>query len=178
MARGVIYWIFAVCVLMGGLLVAIMLAESVPNAGGVAHSLFPGMQAGEDGAARLEFIGGYAFLFQSLLLILIVALSILGVSERHRSKEFLVYMAASLAFMLFIWWQMYSNHQAFLETGETGYFMGFPIATAWQMYGTWLGAIPLILVYVLGFNKYIYTRDDAEAFDKLLREFKQTEEHD
>lgn len=178
MTRSVIYWIFAICVLMGALLLAIMLAETVPNAGGVPHPEFAGMVVGEDGAARLEFIGSYAFLFKSLLLALIVCLSILGVTERNRSKELLIYMAASLTFMLFIWWQMYSSHQVFLETGETGYFMGFPIATAWQMYGTWLGAIPLILIYTLGFNKYIYTPADAEAFDRLLFEFKQTEERD
>ncbi len=178
MARGVIYWIFAICVLMGALLVAIMLADTVPNAGGVPHPDFAGMQVGADGAARLQFIGTYAFLFKSLLLALIVCLSILGVAERYRSTEFLIYMAASLAFMLFIWWQMYSSHQAFLETGETAFFMGFPVATAWQMYGTWLGAIPLVLIYSLGFNKFIYTPADAEAFDRLLFEFKQTEKHD
>lgn len=178
MTRSIIYWIFGICVVMGGLLLAISIADTVPNAGGVPHPVFPGMQAGEDGAARLEHIGNYAFLFKSLLLTLIVCLSILGVNERHRSKEFLLYMAASLVFMQFIWWQMYSGHQAFLETGETGYFMGFPTATAWQMYGTWLGAIPLILVYSLGFHRYIYTPEDAAEFEKLLREFKQTEEHD
>ena len=175
MARSVIYWIFAICLLMGGILIAISLAETVPNAAGLAHPQFPGMQVGGDGAARLQFIGGYAFLFQSLLLVLVVGLTILGVSPRYRSMEFMVYMAASLAFMLVIWWQMYTGHQTYLETGETEYFMGFPVATAWQVYGTWLGAIPLILVYSLGFRKFIYTAEDEAAFKALLAEQKQSE---
>lgn len=175
MARNVIYWIFAVSVLMGGLLLAISLSETVPNAAGVAHPEFPGMQVGGDGAARLQYIGSFAFLFQSLLLVLIVCLSILGVSERHRSARFMMYMGLSLLFMLFVWWQMYSGHQAFLASGETAYFMGFPVATAWQMYGTWLGAIPLILVYSLGFDQYIYTPEDEAAFMALLDKYKQTE---
>lgn len=175
MARSVIYWIFAICLLMGGILIAISLAETVPNAAGIAHPRFPGMQVGGDGAARLQFIGGYAFLFQSLLLVLIVALTILGVSQRYRSVEFMAYMAASLAFMLVVWWQMYNGHQQYLLTGETDYFMGFPVATAWQVYGTWLGAIPLILVYSLGFRKFIYTAEDEAAFQALLAEHKQSE---
>lgn len=178
MARNVIYWIFAISVLMGGLLLAISLSESVPNAAGVAHPDFPGMQVGGDGAARLQYIGNYAFLFQSLLLILIVCLAILGVAERYRTPRFMIYMGLSLLFMLFVWWQMYTGHQAFMETGETAYFMGFPVATAWQMYGTWLGAIPLILVYTLGFEEYIYTPADEAAFRALLEKHKLPETRD
>lgn len=170
MLRAAINWIFVISVLMGLLLIAIMLADSVPNAGGLPHPNHPGMQVGEDGAVRLANIGTFAFLFQSLLLLLVICLSILGVTDRRRSPELLAYMAGSLVFMLFVWWQMYSGHQQFLETGETSYFMGFPSATAWQVYGTWLGAIPLILIYSLGFRKYIYTAEDEAAFEELVKE--------
>lgn len=170
MLRAAINWIFAISVVMGLLLIAMLLAESVPNAGGGPHPLHPGMQVGEDGAARLEHIGAFAFLFQSLLLLLVVCLSMLGITDRNRSPQLLAYMGASYGFMLFAWWQMYAGHQEYLATGETDYFMGFPTATAWQVYGTWLGAIPLILIYTLGFRKYIYTAEDEAAFNKLLEE--------
>ena len=128
------------------------------------------MQVGGDGAARLQHIGSLGFAFQCLLLTLIALLSMLGVSERHRTKKLAMYFGGSLVLMLIMAWQMYSGHQQFLETGVTGYFMGFPTATAWQLYGTWLGAIPLILIYSLGFRKYIYTEEDEEKFNKLLAE--------
>ena len=170
MLRAAINWIFAVSVLMGLLLIAMLLAESVPNAGGLPHPDYPGMQVGQDGAARLEHIGTFAFMFQGLLLLLVVCLSVLGITDRNRSPQLLAYMGASYAFMLFSWWQMYSGHQEFLDSGETEYFMGFPVATAWQVYGTWLGAIPLVLIYTLGFRKYIYTAEDEAAFNELLEE--------
>ncbi|MCG8414591.1 MAG: hypothetical protein MI746_10280 [Pseudomonadales bacterium] len=170
MLRPVINWIFVISLTMGLLMIAIMAADTVPNSGGLAHPEHAGMQVGDDGAERLDSIGVFAFLFQSLLLSLVVCLSILGVSERRRSPQLLALMGASLIFMLFVWWQMYSGHQAYLATGETGYFMGFPTATAWQVYGTWLGAIPLILIYSIGFRKYIYTKEDEAAFNKLLME--------
>ena len=170
MTRHVIYWIFAACVSMGLILLAIGMADSVPNAGGQPHAEHPGMLIGADGAARLVHISFLAFLFNSLLLTLVVCLCVLGVSERHRSPKFLAGMGASLLFMLAIWWMMFSTHQEFLHTGDTGYFMGFPVPTAWQVYGTWLGAIPLILMYCYGFRKFIYTYDDEEEFNTLLEQ--------
>ena len=65
MRSNLIYVIFATVLLMAGILVAICLADTVPNAAGLAHAQFNGMQAGGDGAARLEHIGGLAFAFQS-----------------------------------------------------------------------------------------------------------------
>ena len=170
MLRSIIHWIFAVCALMGLILVAISLIEPTPNAGGLPHPVFPGMVIGGDGSARLADISILAFLFQSLLLLLIVLLSILGVNEERRSPKFMGYMAACFVFMLFIWWQMYSSHQHFLETGETGYFFGFPTATAWQVYGTWLCAIPLIVLYSVGFRQFVYSKEDEKKFQALLEE--------
>jgi hypothetical protein len=168
--RSIIHWIFAICTAMGLILLAIALVEPTSNAGGVPHPDYPGMVIGGDGAERLADIGALAFLFQSLLLLLIVCLSILGVSEARRSPKFMAYMAASFIFMIFIWWQMYSSHQQFLETGETGYFLGFPTATAWQVYGTWLCAIPLIVLYSVGFRQFIFSEEDEARFQALLEE--------
>jgi len=168
MGSKLIYVIFATVLLMAGILVAICLAEPVANGAGLAHPQFNGMRVGGDGAARLEHIGSLAFAFQALLLLLIVCLSALGVAEQRRSTELWAYMGGTLLFSLFIWWQMYSGHQAFLETGVTSYFMGFPVATAWQVYGTWLAAIPLIILYSVGFRKFIFTDEDEQKYQQLL----------
>lgn len=163
-----IYVIFATVLLMAGILVAICLADSVPNGAGLAHPEFNGMRIGGDGAARLANIGGLASAFHALLLFLIVCLAALGVTEERRSIELWAYMGGTGLFSLFVWWQMHSAHQAFLETGVTSYFMGFPVATAWQVYGTWLGAIPLIILYSLGFRKFIFTDEDEQKYEELL----------
>ena len=168
MRSKLIYIIFVVSLLMAGILLAIGLAEPVTNASGGPHPEFPGMQIGGDGLARFEQIGNLGFAFQCLLLILIVLLSLLGISERYRSRHLLVYMSGTTFLTLFIAWQMYSSHLQYLETGNTGYFLGFPIATAWAVYGTWLGAIPLVILYSVGFHKYIYTPEDEKQYKKLL----------
>ena len=168
MRSKLIYIIFVVSLFMVGILVAISLAEPVTNASGVPDPEFSGMQVGGDGLARFEQIGNLGFAFQCLLLIQIVLLSLLGISERYRSREILLYMGGTVVLTLFIAWQMYSSHLQYLETGNTDYFLGFPIATAWAVYGTWLGAIPLVVLYSVGFHKYIYTPEDEQQFKKLL----------
>lgn len=170
MISRLIYLIFAVGVLMAVILLAITLTENVPGSGGAAHPEFQGLQVGGNGSARMEHIGTLGFAFHCLLLVQIILLSLLGISERYRSTRLLTYMGGSLVFMLLVAWQMYFGHQQFLETGKTGYFLGFPAATAWATYGTWLGAIPTILIYSVGFRKYIYTPEDEEKYNILLEE--------
>ncbi|MDP6653153.1 MAG: hypothetical protein QGF90_13785 [Gammaproteobacteria bacterium] len=170
MRSKLIYVIFAIGILMAAILLAIILAEPVIAAGGAAHPNFPGMQVGGDGAARLQHIGMLGFAFHCLLLTQIVLLSMLGISERYRTLELGCYMGGCLGLMLVIAWGMFSNHLQYLDTGTTGYFMGFPTATAWQLYGTWLGAIPLVIIYSVGFGKFIYTAEDEEKYNALLAE--------
>ncbi len=38
------------------------------------------------------------------------------------------------------------------------------------MYGVWLGGIPLVLIYTLGFRQFIYTDEDQAEFEKLVAE--------
>ena len=170
MANRLISLIFAICIAMALLLLAILFADQPPGAGGTPHPTIAGMLVGGDGLGRLATIGTYAFMFQGFLLLLICCLCALGVSAKYRSTTFYGYLAACYGFMFLVWWQMYFGHQEYLITGQTSYFLGFPVATAWQMYGTWLCAIPLICIYVFGFDKYIYTEQDDAQFKALLAE--------
>ena len=107
MGKNLIYVIFAICLLMAGIVIAIIMAEPVAGSGGVAHPEISGMQVGGDGQARLVHIGNLAFMFHTLLLLLIVCLSILGVSERYRSKDFILYMSGTALLSLFCLWMMW-----------------------------------------------------------------------
>ena len=170
MGRQLIYVIAAICAAMTVILLLILTAEPVVDAGGSARPVFAGMRIGGDGLARLEHIGSLGYAFQALLLSLIVAFATLGVSEKHRTPRLRAYMIATLIFSLFILWRMVTSHLNFMNTGETNYFMGFPAPTAWAMYGVWLGGIPLVLIYTLGFRQFIYTDEDQAEFEQLVIE--------
>ena len=163
--------IFAVVLGMAALLLVIGFADAPPNAAGVAHETVSAMRAGGDGASRLESIGGYAFAFQSLALLFTILLCVLGVSPAKRSPAFLGWMAFTYAANMLVWQQMYFGHQAFLGSGETGWFLGFPTATAWQVYGVWFAGVVLVAAYSVGFRRYVLSEDDERRFEELLREF-------
>jgi hypothetical protein len=38
------------------------------------------------------------------------------------------------------------------------------------MYGVWLGGIPLVFIYTLGFRQFIYTDKDQAEFERLVAE--------
>jgi hypothetical protein len=165
--------ILVICTVMAALVVAIMLAPSVGNTAGLPHPDFPGMQIGGSAngdTGRLVHIGMYAFLFQALLLLLINCLCLLGVSRPRRDRRLYIAMMVSYLFALLVWWQMYFGLASFYETGQVSYFGGFPLPTAWQMYGTWASALPLILFYVLWFNRYIFPPEEEAAFQAILSE--------
>lgn len=176
MDRILVYAIFTVVLAMAAMLLLIGFTEAPANAAGMAHEEVTAMLAGGDGAARLEAIGGFAFAFNSLLLLFAILLCVLSVSPGKRTLVFFVWMAVAYAVNMLVWQQMYFQHQAFLETGVTGWFLGFPTATAWQVYGIWFAGIVLIAIYSAGFRRYILSEDDERRFEELLREFKHSEE--
>ena len=168
--------IFAVVLAMAALLLIIGFTEAPLNAAGVTHDGIAAMQAGGDGAARLEAISGYAFAFNSLLLLFAVLLCVLSVSPSRRTPVFFGWMALVYALNMLVWRQMFAGHQAFLETGFTGWLLGFPTATAWLVYGVWFSGVVLIAIYSAGFRNYVLSKEDERRFEELLKEFKDSEE--
>ena len=136
---------------------------------GLAHTQFSGMRVGGDGLERLLPVAGYAFYFQFLALAQICVMIALGVSPRKRTPVFWSCLFGSFVLAALVWWQMFSAYEDFLTTGETEFIAGFPIATAWQVYATWLAGLALVALYVIGFKRYVWSDEDQEVFDRLVK---------
>lgn len=164
--------ILLVLVLLWALLlvVAVQPEPSVPNS--QPHPDIDGMMAGGDGLARLADIGLPAFSLQAAILILVVLMIALGVSRRYRTLPFWLGLAATAILFLFVWSRIYLGHQHFLGTGEVHYVLGFPAPTAWAGYGIWASGLALLVLYLVGFRKFIYTHEDEAEFDRLVRELR------
>lgn len=168
---------FAIAVLVLGLLeiallVLIALTPAPMNVAGLAHPEFAGMAIGGDGAARFEPIASYAFFFQILVLMQCYCLIAMGVSSHRHSTGFLGWLSLCLLLALFVWWRIMASYQDFLDTGTTNYFAGFPVATAWQVYAIWIAGMALVVLYVAGFRRYIWSHEDEAAFEALVAESK------
>ena len=73
--------------------------------------------------------------------------------------------------ILFVWYQGFNSYMAYLSTGVIRYILGLPEPTAWMVYGLWGGGALFALMYVVEFRKIIYTREDEEALNDIVKEY-------
>lgn len=162
-------WIYAILVfgvLESILLLMVLLEPASANATGMAHPSIPKMVVGGD-SSRFDLVGGYAWWFQIFVLAQAHCLAALGVKPERRTTTFLSLLGGCYLLALLVWWQMVSGYETFIETGTTEYFLGFPIATAWQTYGIWFSGFGLIALYSLGFGHYVWSDSDQQKFEAL-----------
>jgi hypothetical protein len=134
---------------------------------GAPHPLFPGMNMGGDGAARLGHASRVIGVLGSLIMLLMQALPMLGVSARRRDGAFWVLMAVVACAAQGTWWAMYLGYLAFLETGETRFVFGFPVPTTWMLFGVWSSGALFCLIYIIGFRRFVFTAEDEAAYEAL-----------
>lgn len=134
---------------------------------GAAHPDYPAMSIGGDGsrsAGRLLPI----WLWQVAVIITSILMIAMGISSRHRSRGVVVALAIVALVMLGSWTMLVLSYREVLATGKTAYAFGFPIASAWMIYGTWLSQALLTALYCFGFRKFIFTPEDEQAFQAIV----------
>lgn len=152
------------------ILIAIALTPAPENATGLAHEVLPGVRIGGDGRERLAPIENLGYFFHVTVLVQVHLLIVLGVSEHKRSPLLFSLVGGCLAIALFIWWSLFTSYQNFLDSGTTEYFLGFPVASAWQVYALWVGGLSLVSLYVIGFERFIWSKEDERAFQEIVKQ--------
>lgn len=163
-------WLITALILID-LLLIVLSQQSVPNS--IPHTNVPSMQQATDGLLRLQYISTYGYWLQNLTLALALSLVLLSIRAEKRTAGFWLafYICAIIIFAT--WAMIFTEHQRFLKEGVTNYFAGFPIATAWMFYGTWLSFATLAVLYVVGFRQFIYSEKDERDFQQLVADCKQ-----
>ncbi|MCP5431886.1 MAG: hypothetical protein H6923_01315 [Alphaproteobacteria bacterium] len=156
---------------------ALVIATPEPmGASGAVHPGIAGMRVGGDGAARYAPIAAPAIALQALTFVLVGALVAIAPPARRRTPAFWASLALSVLAALFVWWRMNATYARFLETGETRYLLGFPEPTFWAIFGVWGAGLLLVLVYVVGFRRFVLPPEDERAFAELVAETKRARE--
>jgi hypothetical protein len=151
------------------LLLLIGLTAMPEQVGAMPHDQFPGMLIGGDGLMRFEPIRDYGYYFQLLMLAQVCLMIALGVAPQKRTKFFWCWLGLAFLAGSYVWWQLFTGYEAFLESGETEFVAGFPVATAWQVYAVWISGLALVGIYVFGFKQYVWSDADQAAFEALVK---------
>ena len=137
---------------------------------GGAHPEIRGMNVGGDGLARLGGAHWLLFALQCSVLVLKLLLVALGVAEHHRDRTFWCWLTLIGVVVLGVWWGMYSSYLDYLHSGESPIALGFPLATAFMLFGVYTGGSLLCVLYVAGFRRFIFSEADEAAYEALRAE--------
>ncbi len=168
-----IHVLLLVLLLIAGLIGWVLISPEPAMSTGGPHPTVAGMDVGGDGLARVEPIFVLGFLLLALFVILVHLLVALSVSQRNRTTVFWLLLSGTGLVSLWVYWRLFSSYTHFLETGETEFFLGFPVASAWMMFGIWLSGALFAVIYVIGFRRFVFTAEDEAAYDLLESEANQ-----
>ena len=163
-------WFLLVLLLSTCILVGIILSIPERPAGyNYTHPDYATMQRGPDG---MEKHGGVIWLGLSLAVLLFcifVSLIALSLNKQGRLKKFKKALLAGLVLNTAIFSLIVISYLTYAREG-TGAFIGsFPRPTAVMLYG--LGPVQIVfaVIYILYFDRAIFTAEDEEKFQQLVK---------
>jgi len=162
-----IHAILALLLLILSLLLWLMVIPEPALSTGGTHTIFPGMNSGGDGLARLGEAVGPIGLLGAASFLMMILLTALGVREERRDRVFWLLMTGIAVLTQYVWWTLYSSYLDYLHTAKLGLALGFPVPTSWMLFGVWTSGACLCLLYVFGFRRFILNGDDEAAYEKL-----------
>ena len=150
-----------------------MYAPTGGHPAGAVHSTFPAMRIGGDGGARFVPIGWAAYVFGCAFFVGGSLMMALGIKPALRTRAFWAFLVGGMILVLGAWSGLVRSYVRYLDHGYTGYFLGFPVPTAWMIYGIWGSAFGLIALFMFGFRVYVLPKEDEEAFEAFARELRE-----
>ena len=139
---------------------------------GAVHPEFPAMRIGGDGLARLGGQGWLLAALQYLTLTVVYLLIALGVVPKRRTQLFWVLLGIGYALSMGICWLMISSYFQFLAGGALPMLLGYPLPTTIMLYSIFLCGSYLCWLYCWGFDRFIFTTEDAAEYESLLADTK------
>ena len=167
----IIYLILGLLLVIGFFMSITLLREVPPAASGSPHPEISGMQVGGDGETRIKGIELASFIVFSATFLICLCLIVLGVSKGKRTLTFLIPAGVLTLGILFIWYRVFDSYMDYLSTGKVDFILGFPEPTAWMIFGLWGGGALFTVIYVAGFRKFIYTKEDEAKLKEIVEEY-------
>lgn len=140
-----------------------------PTGHGFKHPEFGTMRQGTLDTDRHERIIYPATAFGVFEITLFVACLALGASRSENPRKHLGAWLAGGGAMILCFLAMVRSYHAGVVTGDPGWFLGFPAATAWMLYGLWPVPLFFIALFMRIFDRWIATPADEERFAEIMR---------
>ncbi len=167
-----IYIVLGLLLMIGACVVAVFLVEEPAGSTGMPHATIEAMRSGGDGLTRFAPVNTITLVMQSAIFVMFGALLYMGISVHRRTRQCKFWITAGTIALLFVWWAIYGTFSDYLASGELRMFLGFPVPTAFTIYGLWLAGFVFVIAYVVGFRSFVFTEQDEIAYQELLEKHK------
>ena len=172
--------------LLFGLLLTICLVIAIiiwtpetPGGQAFAHPDHPAMLQGPDGMERHGRIIWLGWIFGILQFCFITCLIGLCLDKQGRLKIFKTPLLICMFLCITAFVSMMAAYIGFAREGSGPLFGSFPLPTALMLYALWPMQILFVIIYVIYYDKAIFTAEDDEKFQALVRSRREnTEEAD
>jgi hypothetical protein len=137
---------------------------------GMDHPGFPGMLIGGSGADRAEPVLGLAFVFGALQIAFFIGCLAFGLRRNGRVGRVGIFILAGAGLYLLTYVGMFFTYRGYIGGGPMNFFGAMPPPTAWMLYGLWPAPLVFMLLFVLGFNRFVWDEESERAFQQIVAE--------
>ena len=162
--------LFAIILAMAALIGFLLTVPEAPGGHGFQHPDFSTMWHGSERHGALLWVG---WAFGVLFYMFAFTLAALGARQRDRLRGVgprlffgFVGCVAVWTFLIFVY-RDYSNEV------EHNLFLTLPAPTAVMLFGLFPSALVFSLSFSIGFKRWVYSDEDAAAYERVLRDRRQ-----
>ena len=164
--------LLVVMICVAAVLVAAASTEPHPAATGTAHPTFTSMLHGGPGHARVLNIFGFGWAYGALQLLFFALCFALGLRRADGLGHLRVPLVAGAVIHQLCWlWLLYSYSSYSADPTSQTTVLGFPPPTAIMLYVLWPFPAYFVALYVLSFDRFVFTADDQWRFDELVEQY-------
>jgi hypothetical protein len=143
-----------------------------PLGHGIEHPEFSTMQVGASGEARHARILWVGWFFGGCQIVLFVAALALGMRKEHGLGPVRAPLIAGGAVFAIIFTLLVLSYRDYMHGVDAELVLGFPIPTAWMVFGIWFFPVFFVVLYLRAFDTWYLTDADRARFDALLADAK------
>ena len=135
---------------------------------GVEHPLYETMLVGGDGAARHGAVLWAGLAFGLLQVAFFIALLAFGVRKRGSLGPFKTPLIVGTVIFAAIFIAMFVSYRGYVQSETPEQLFAFPYTTAWMIYGVWGFPLFFMFLYMMYFDRWTFTEEEAARFRELV----------
>ena len=151
------------------ILAALFIIGEAPGGLNIPHPEYPDMLQGRPGVETQSHIKWLGYAFGIIQFFFFAALILFCLDKQGRLKKLKTPVLFAAGLCITALTLTMAAYWTFAREGSGQLFGGFPLPTALMLYALWPMQLFFVVIYVVYYDKAIFTPEDNDTFQALLR---------